>query len=449
MKRLLLLIGILSIAKSNYSQSWERTYGTSNDEYCFSVQQTSDGGFIMAGQKHLAGLGHHDFYVVKTDQEGGEVWSKLYGGTDFEAATSVLQTKDDGYVIAGTTFSFGNGASDFYVIRTDSNGTEIWSNTYGGTSGDSDPKILATLDGGFVMAGWTQTSGWPPFPHGGSDDVFLVKIDSLGNELWNRKFGGDNIDQARSIVSTSDGGYALFGMSTSDINGTGNTQMGAYLIKVDQDGSELWSRKWDEIDGEILSSGFSVDETKDGGFILTGHVGNSQSSNERDIFLVRTDMNGQEIWSQSYGGALTEFGNAVHQTKDGGYAVTGSTESFGLGNFEVYFVKTDSTGIEERAEYFGGASTDRGTDFQITKDNGYVLTGRTESSGGGKSDFYLIRLPGDGPNSVQGVEEPINQDNGPLLKIMDLFGRPSVPKANSIYIEIYDNGTAVKRLNHE
>jgi len=218
---------------SDYTQSsatstvlfidWDKTYGGVSGDEALSVVQTSDGGYAIAGRTTSFGASSSDFWLVKTDPAGNIVWSQIYGGADYERAESVVQTTDGGYAIAGCTTSFGAGIWDYWLVKTDSTGNMQWSETYGGTGHDLASSVVQTTDGGYAIAGYTTSFG------AGGDDFWLVKTDSTGNMLWNHTYGGEGNDEALSVVQTNDGGYAIAGYTTSfDPNATSD----AWLIKL-------------------------------------------------------------------------------------------------------------------------------------------------------------------------------------------------------------------------
>jgi predicted secreted protein len=161
---------------------WNQTYGEANGETCYSVVETSDGGFALSGYTISFGAGGGDVWLVKTDSAGNLLWSQTYGGTNWDTGYSVVTTSDGGYIIAGSTNSYGAGGSDFWLIKTDSTGVEQWSQTYGGTSMDESHSVIATSDGGYAIAGSTRSYG------AGSTDVYLVKTDELGNATEGSEF---------------------------------------------------------------------------------------------------------------------------------------------------------------------------------------------------------------------------------------------------------------------
>jgi hypothetical protein len=205
---------------------WARTYGGVDLDEAYSVQQTQDGGYILAGRTHSFGAGDGEVYIIKTDSLGDSVWARTYGGADWDGGRSVAQTQDGGYIVAGRTNSFGAGSADIYLIRTDSLGGSVWTRTYGGSSGDIGYSVQQTQDRGYIVAGCTWSFG------AGSGDVYLIKTDSIGETIWTRTYGGISVDLGSSAQQTEDGGYVIVGVTVSFGAGSGDI----YLIRTDQNG---------------------------------------------------------------------------------------------------------------------------------------------------------------------------------------------------------------------
>jgi hypothetical protein len=188
---------------------WAKTYGGTGNEWPSSAQQTSDGGYIVAGYTESFGAGSADAFLIKTDANGNIIWAKTYGGTDDDWAYSIQQTSDGGYIVAGWTRSFGAGLYDFFLIKTDADGNLEWSKTYGGASDDRANSVQQTTDGGYIVAGRTSSFG------AGSVDAFLIKTDENGNIIWAKTYGGASDDRVNSVQQTSDGGYIVAGHTMS------------------------------------------------------------------------------------------------------------------------------------------------------------------------------------------------------------------------------------------
>ena len=360
---------------------WQNTFGGSSDDRGYSVQQTSDGGYIIAGQTHSYGLATGDVYLVKTDLDGEKLWEKTFGGSSIEQAQSVQQTSDDGYIITGHTYSYGAGNRDVYLLKTNSNGEVLWQKTFGGSDSDYGCSVQQTTDGGYIISGASSSYG------AGSADVYLVKINPDGDLLWEKTFGGSGGDDGKSVQQTSDGGYIIAGSTAS--YGLGSYDI--YLVKTNSSGDQLWQKTFG---GSNYDEGCSVQQTSDGGYIIAGFT-ESYGSGSRDVYLVKTDSDGEKLWEKTFGGSNDDEGYSVQQTFDGGYVITGYTNSYGLGYDDVYLIKTNSDGEMLWQKTFGGFDYDYGSSVQQTTDGGYIISGASSSFGAGDRDVYLIKVSGD------------------------------------------------------
>jgi len=370
------------IVVSTGSSGWTRTFGGGSAEEGYSVQQTSDGGYVIAGYTNSAGAGGSDVYLIKTDTAGNQVWTRTFGGSLDDYGRSVQQTSDGGYVIAGYTNSYGAGGSDVYLIKTDIAGNQAWTKTFGGSEWDIGYSIRQTSDGGYVIAGYTQSYG------AGGSDVYLIKTDASGNQVWARSIGGSDLDVGYSARQTSDGGYVITGYT--DSYGAGSDDV--YLIKTDASGNQVWTKTFG---GTVDDYGYSVLQSSDGGFVITGYK-DYASADTDDVYLIKTDASGNEVWSQTFGSVNADAGYSVQQTSEGGYIVAGYTNSAGVSSDDVYLIKTDASGNEVWSRIFGGVSADAGYSVQQTSDGGYVIAGRTQSYGAGSDDVWLIKTDASG-----------------------------------------------------
>jgi hypothetical protein len=259
----------------------------------------------------------------------------------------------------------------------------LWTRTYGDRL-DSDYaySVWPTPDAGYIIAGTTKPFG------AGDEDVYLMRTDSNGDTLWTRTYGGAGDDQGRSVQRLPGGGYIIGGWTESFDGGYGDF----YLIRTDSNGDTLWTRAYG---GERSDYGYCVDQTPDGGYIIGGYA-SSFGAIDADAYLVRTDANGDTLWTRTYGGANHDECQSVRHTLDGGYISVGSTSSFGAGGYDVYLVKTDANGDTLWTKAIGGGSADRGYSVDLTSDGGYIIAGYTGSFGAGASDIYLVRTDADG-----------------------------------------------------
>jgi len=308
---------------------WAKAYGESNTDYGWTVDQTTDGGFIVGTHSESYGAGSHDVMLLKTDGNGNIAWVKYYGGSSADGAYSLQQTSDGGLIIAAHTNSFGAGAHDIYLIKADANGDTLWTKTYGANSQDYLQGIHQTADSGYIMAAYSSGFG------AGSNDFYLVRANSLGDTLWTKSYGGSGSDVGYSVQQTTDGGFIVAGYTTSF--GAGNNDV--YLIKLDPGGQIIWAKTYG---GSGADYSYSVRQTSDGGFIAAGQTYSFGTNG--DVYLLRTDGNGNHLWSYAYGGAGEDKAWSVKQTPDNGYIVAGYTRSFGEGNEDIYTIKTDASG---------------------------------------------------------------------------------------------------------
>jgi hypothetical protein len=374
-------------------EQWNRTFGGAGCNGGNEVQQTSDGGYIITGTIRLFGTSEEDVWLIKTDKNGSEEWTKTFGGAYSDEGYSVQQTSDGGYIITGYTESYGAGGWDVWLIKTDRNGKEEWNKTFSGDYSDRGFSVQQTSEGGYIITGYLTE-----FYDAGTREVWLIKTDKNGKEEWNRTFGGADWDLGISVQQTADGGYIITGLTES--YGAGEEDV--WLIKTDKNGNEEWNKTFG---GAGWDSGSSVQQTADGGYIITGDT-SSYGAGGTDVWLIKTDKNGNKEWDKTFGGAGTDFGESVQQTSDGGYIITGDTRSYGAGIWDVWLIKTDENGNEEWNKTFGGAVRDRSHSVRQTSDGGYVITGDTYSYGAGGGDVWLIKLAGRPETTVSVKNQP-------------------------------------------
>ncbi len=362
---------------------WEKTYASNYPSVGNSVRQTPDGGYIVSGTQWHRGGVQSDILLIKTDDAGNVAWTRRFAVGEVDRGLSVELTTDGGYIIAGSTWGWGKGKSDVCFVRSDADGHEVWSRTFGGKDREQSYSVKQTSDGGYIIAGQTASFGT------GNYDIYLIKTDIDGELLWSKTFGGHNRDCAYSVQQTIAGGYIIAG--ETDSFGSGDYDV--YLIKTDAKGNEIWSSIYGS---KYRDYGRSVVQTIDGGFLVAGSTWRS-GSGYSDIFLLKTDGNGKELWTKSFGGKYNDNGYAVQMTTDGGYIIAGNTRRFRkTGNCDVYLVKTDGNGNLVWEQTFGGEDFDSGYSVQQTRAGGYIVSGETNSFGLKSSSVYLVKTDANG-----------------------------------------------------
>jgi len=455
---------------------WTETYGESDYDDARSVQQTIDGGYIIAGYTLISSPSNYNVYLIKTDANGDTLWTNTYGGDNLDHGYSVQQTTDGGYIITGRTASFGAGSYDVYLIKTDANGDTLWTKTYGGESSDAGWSVQQTSDGGYIIAGYMHISG--------SYDVYLIKTDAHGDTLWTKTYGGEDPNMGYSVQQTTDGGYIIAGKTGSmedysdsllvwnhggrdpyqshpvrqissekhKIKGkTGSLNRlydDVYLIKTDANGDTLWTRTYEGPGGaNAVDRGWSVQQTTDGGYIIGGETGLA-GAGAQDFYLIKTDANGDTLWTKTYGGTLDDRAYSVQQTTDNGYIITGKTGMYITSLVQdVYIVRTDADGNTLWTKTYGvaGDHRDYGFSVQQTMDEGYVIVGFTGSPF--NTDVYFIRLTPDSlltddPLSLayNGNRHFVRQPNSEILHLV------YVMEGHVIYTRSSDGGTSWDEL---
>jgi len=366
-------------AISQVFQTYQKTIGGNDDDRGYTIEQTTDSGFIMAGYTKSFGLPKKDFYLIKTDATGNTVWSRTYGGNDDEEANAVRQTNDGGYIICGYTKSYGAGDEDVFLVKTDANGNLIWSKTYGNTKKDEGYDVQQTNDGGYIITGYTdETAGG-----GGKKDIYLIKTDALGNLIWNRHFGGNDQDEAYSVQQTTDNGYILCGYTKS--YGVGDEDI--YVIKTDASGNIQFTKTYG---GNNKERANSIKQTSDGGYILTGYT-ESFGAGNKDIIILKISSFLNVQWIKTYGGGNEDIGEEI-QILNGntGYVLTGLTKSFGAGAEDAYLLNTDVNGVRRWSNTYGQNNKQEGF-YCIQTGGGFALTGYDDNGGAGNKDVYLVK----------------------------------------------------------
>ncbi|OFZ00738.1 MAG: hypothetical protein A3K10_12480 [Bacteroidetes bacterium RIFCSPLOWO2_12_FULL_31_6] len=316
---------------------WQKSLGGTNVEEASSIQQTTDGGYIVAGYANsndgdvTGNHGSSDYWVVKISNIGAITWQKSLGGSLTDKATSILQTTDGGYVVAGVTYSTdgdvtGNhGFTDYWMVKLTNTGVIDWQKSLGGTSGDVATSIQQTTDGGYIVAGSSSSTDGDVTGNHGLSDYWVVKLTSNGTIDWQKSLGGTNWDNPISIQQTTDGGYIVVGYSQStDGDVTGNHgSLDYWVVKITSTGTIVWQKSFG---GTDVDAATSVQQTTDEGYIIAGYsmsndgdiIGNHGN---QDYWVVKLDSIGGVDWKKSLGGTSGDAATSIQQTTDGAYII--------------------------------------------------------------------------------------------------------------------------------
>ena len=455
---------------------WERSYGGTGLDGAGNIVQTADGNYLVSissdspadGNKSLAGFGGFDSWILKLDPDGQKIWERSYGTTNHDGLVPIGELPDGSFLLSGYASSpaGGNktsasyGGSDAWVVLIDSNGNRIWERSFGGTDSDALYSGRRMADGGYILAGYSQSpvSGNKTSPKVGGNDMWLVRIDSAGNKLWERTIGGGNPygSSANDVAITPDGGFVVAGETFNDIGGDKTVPwLGSgdgWIVKLgpeddgcdsDHDGvpNDLdqcpntppgapvdargcpapicpppvqWQHSFGGADYDYL---YSLEATSDGGYILGGlsyspangnktspHLGGSFDA---DVWLIRLNAGGEKVWERAFGGNEDENALSVKQTANGGFIVagwsasglSGNKTSPPLGREDGWVIRLDAQGNKLWERTFGGASLEYFFQVHELFDGGFILGGFSTSCPNcvnGEADCWIVRIDGQG-----------------------------------------------------
>ncbi len=378
-----------SIVQAKMPFTMIKNYGGTQNERGYSVKQTSDGGYVIVGSSTSYGAGGSDLWILKVDGLGEFSWSKTYGGQGNDIGRDITQTSDGGYIITGYTKSFSSGGDmDLWLIKTDANGESClysdggtcsensskWIKSFGTSGNDYGNSVQETSEGDFIVAG---KSGRIP-------SVFVIKTNSSGEKIWENLYGTGPGDRAQYIIERQDLGFLIVGKENAN-----NVDDKLCLINIDTDGAEVWHSLYG---GGGADGGNHISEVSGGGYIIAGATKSYGNGNWDDLWLVKTSTGGSMEWQKTFGGSYTETGNYTHEKDEGGYMVTGSTESIGQGFYDIWVVSTDYTGNEIYSQTFGGNMDDKAIRGARGNSGELLIIGYTNSFGNGGEDVLLIKI---------------------------------------------------------
>lgn len=387
MKKIILLtVFNLGIIISISASTFEKTFGGINKDSATCVKQTTDGGYIICGSSYSFGAGNYDVYVIKTNASGTRLWAKTFGGSGADYANAIQQTSDGGYIIIGSSTSFNWGDRNIYLIKINSNGALMWSETIGGDGEDDGKYVIQTIDGGYALTGFVSYLG--------NKTMYFAKLAPDGTGIFEVHLANDS--EGNSLMQTANG-FVIHGTMDSPMHASDLD----VLIKTDNTGNKIWTKVYT---GNYSYKAGHFVQTDDGGYMLGGNAKNT-STLVSSAYILKTDSLGNIEWSKVYNAG---GGSSFQKTVDNGFIITGSRIT--AGNKNIHLTKLDVNGCPVWVKVFGGENVDMPAFAVQTGDMGFVLVGNTQSFGAGEGDFYLIKTDGAGSTLCSNNSISINGD---------------------------------------
>lgn len=358
--------------------AWDVTFGGPAKDWAYAMTGTRDGGLCTAGRTASKGAGLEDAWVVCMDGDGELLWERSFGGPAIDRARAIIETHDGRLVVAGATESKGAGEFDAWVLMLDSEGELLWERHFGEAGTDWASAIVETRDSGLVLGGYTQRNPDGPY------DFWVIKLIGNGELLWDRRYGGAETDWANAITETYDGNLVVAGHTES--RGAGAADF--WVLKIRERGELLWERSYGGADIDYASA---VTKTRDGGVVVAG-LTKSAGAGGFDARVLKLDAAGEIIWDHTYGGEQDDWVRAVVETRDGGLALAGYTISQGAGLYDAWLLKLDKDGALVAERTFGGAGNEWARALVEMADGSLAIAGDTWSRGAGESDVLVIRI---------------------------------------------------------
>jgi hypothetical protein len=359
---------------------------TAEFQRCGNNLVFADNDRVVVAGYNLTSSNGYDATLVMTNTTGNSdtvIWAITYGGSYSDAFYSVKKANNGGFIATGFSNMANASAPAMYVVITDANGKMVKSKTYGGSAYSQGISVISSSDTGYMVSGYIQKL------NSTDRNLYLVKINNAGDTLWTKSYGakGRDVydtcnDAAYGVIKAPDGGYFL----TGNLNGYTNSGGRIFLMKVSSKGDSLWTKTYNP------GIGYSLTLTRDNGVAISGSL---QEGSSQDIFLIKTDLDGNLLWKQTYGGSGFEYGGNMIETSEGGFAITGITDSKGLGLQDVCLILANSSGVAswEQTKTYGGADNDQGFGVVEMPDKGFCITGLSNSGG---SYIFLNRTSSDG-----------------------------------------------------
>ncbi|MDN3723307.1 T9SS type A sorting domain-containing protein [Aequorivita sp. SDUM287046] len=478
---LALLLSLLTINAQDPHIQWQKTIGGSGTELLWSIIETTDGGIFIggtsdsniSGEKTEDSRGGQDFWVLKLDNNGNILWQKTYGGSADDVLVSALQTSEGGFIIGGVSKSDisgdktenSRGDDDYWILKLNSNGNIEWQKTFGGNEYDRLGSLVKTNDGGYLLAGHSHSpiSGDRTVARQGFSDAWVLKLDSSGAIMWQNAYNIENAVTVYGLDKTNDGGFII----SSNLDISGNPLDPFWILKIDASGNQVWDRI---ISGDKIDLYPKIKSTTDGGYIVAGGS-NSDAVGDKtedaingsfDYWVLKLDETGNIIWQNTIGGAVNENIHSIAESNDGGYFLSGNSNSDisgdktenSIGGSDFWVVKINNVGIIEWQNTIGGGGSEHGGNSIQTSDGDFLTVGysnsdisgdKTENSRGG-FDYWIIKH-----DATLGINENVFASTisiypNPVKNILQVNSQDKIIDKINIYSIL---GSLVRQLDVE
>lgn len=386
LKTWLFLLSTCLCTSGSFAQEvqFEKTFGSNMGSEALKVLETSDGGLLLVGQTNANTSGLADFHMVKTDAQGEEIWSLTHGGFNNDIPNDAVELPDGGFAIVGFTGSFTqNPSRDIYLIKVDADGNLIWTKSIGGPQTDEGTGILLMPDGGFVLSALTESYG------AGGRDAWLIRTDSIGDTLWTQTYGGSEFDDVWEVEHTADGGFILTGGNYSFANGAEDD---LWLIKTDGDGNEEWIKNFGVAD--MLDWGWDLTVVSDGYVAVGLHNNNPNvaAPASGEAHFIKTDLDGNLVWDKSIAHSFRLEATGIDACSDGGFVLSGSKVT-GPTSSSFWVTKTDANGKVVWTKDFGVSNAiNRAQDLIQTTNGDIVAVGYAGFTQSSLQTMHMVRL---------------------------------------------------------
>lgn len=365
------------------------TFGGPFNDIGYALCNTNDGGFILAGTMRISPSSSEDIYIVKIDKNGNQIWDVMYGWQHTDVIRSVIPL-NDGYLFVGDLWDYGLYDSDVYLLKTDLSGNKIWDNLYGTNSRELGFEVISSVNGGYLILGHTRG-------YENAGDIILIKTNEAGDEIWRETYGTEWDDYGFDLIENADGTIVITGSKGGFFNDVHanfkNHDSDIFLIKVDESGKIIWQKTIGKAEHDF---GFALAKNQENDLYVFGSS-QSYGSGSFDMLLNKTNENGEIIWQKTYGGLDYEYGKSIAITQQNELFLFGTTKSLGTDDSpDMYLIKTDNLGNEIWNLTIGGDDEEFGYQVVATPDSGCLLIGETASFGNGMTDFFITKIDKNG-----------------------------------------------------